>query len=137
MSSTTPRLRLDLRPERFAVTRLEAGAPVPDWASVSAFASITRTANELSVVCVESSVPNAPPARRGLRCLSVRGPLDFAQVGVLAALARPLAEAGVSIFVVSTFDTDHLFVPDESLDVALESLRRAGHVVSPTSSPSR
>lgn len=92
-------------------------------------ASVTRTGAELSVVCAQEAVPESVQAERGWRAMAVAGPLDFALTGVLASLAEPLAEAGVPIFVVSTFDTDWLLVKDDRLDDALAALRARGHEV--------
>ncbi len=122
------RLSLNLLPGNFAVCRLPAKEPVPAWA-VGDFVSITRTPEELSVVCHEDLVPAGVRSERGWRCLQVRGTLDFALVGVLASLVGPLAEAGVSVFAVSTFDTDLLLIKDASSARAIEALRAAGHEV--------
>jgi hypothetical protein len=115
----------------YAVCRLGPDAPLPSWASTGAFRSITRTAEELSVVCRQDAVPEGVRCERGWRCLRVAGTLDFSLVSVLASLLRPLADAGISAFVVSTFDTDYLLIKGEKLETAGEVLRRAGHVVWP------
>ena len=123
------RLVLTLLPEPLAVCRLPPDAALAAWAGTSEFVSITRTADELSVVCPQDAVPDCVSCERGWRCLKVAGPLQLSAVGVLAALAAPLAEAGVSVFAVSTFDTDYLLVKEENLATALEALRRAGQNV--------
>jgi hypothetical protein len=114
-----------------AVCRLDAGEPLPAWAlsGASALVSITRTTAELSVVCTQEDVPDGVRAERNWRCLMVEGPLDFSLTGVLAALLAPLAEAGVSIFALSTFDTDCLLIRAAQLDTAIAALSAAGHVV--------
>ena len=94
-----------------------------------AISSITRTADELSVVCAEAAVPDGMQAERGWRALCVDGPLDFALTGILAGLATALAEAGVSIFAVSTFDTDWLLVKEDQRAEAVRALTEAGHTV--------
>ena len=114
-------------PGRLTVCRLEADAAIPIWASAGPFFSITRTAVELSIVCAEELVPESVRAEVGWRALEVAGPLDFALTGILAAIVGPLAEAGISIFAVSTFDTDYVLVKEEMLSQALEVLRAAGH----------
>jgi hypothetical protein len=119
---------LDLLPHAYAICRLDADAPLPHWAT-RAFSSITRTASELSIVCASDDMPADVEAQRGYRGLSVRGPLDFSLVGIVAALAGALATASISIFVVSTHDTDYLFVRSADLDRALATLRGAGHTV--------
>jgi hypothetical protein len=113
----------------FAVCRLEPGAPVPGWATAGAFFSITRTADALSVVCPEEAVPGGVQCERGWRCLRVAGAIPFSAVGVLASLTTPLAEAGVSVFAVSTFDTDYLLVKAADLGRAVDILRRRGHTI--------
>jgi hypothetical protein len=113
----------------FAVCRLAADAPVPVWAVGGPFSSVTRTPDELSVVCADAAVPPALPASRGWRALRVDGPLDLALVGVMAALAAPLAAAEVSIFPIATHDTDWILVPESQLDRACDALARAGHEV--------
>jgi hypothetical protein len=120
--------QLLLLPHRLAVYRLPANQPIPPWAA-GPFTSITRTADELSVVCVEGLAPGGTKGETGWRIFQVAGPLDFSLTGILAGIANPLAEAGVSIFAVSTFDTDYLMVKDESLAKAVAALRAAGHGV--------
>lgn len=121
-------LTLDLLDGAYAVCRLDAGEPPPEWAA-GPFVSVTRTAAELSVVCPEEVVPPGVRAEGGWRCLRVRGPLGFGMTGVLAGLASPLAASGVSIFVVSTYDTDYLLVQQRDLGRAGDALARAGHSV--------
>jgi hypothetical protein len=82
----------------FAVCRLEPGAPIPIWSTADDFFSITRTADELSVVCRQDAVPDGINCERGWRCLRVAGTIPFSVVGVLASLTAPLAEAGISVF---------------------------------------
>jgi hypothetical protein len=122
-------LTLELLTGSYAVVRLDAGEPLPAWASGGPFVSVTRTDAELSVVCPQAAVPAAARAERGWRCLRVRGPLGFGMTGILASLAGPLASSGVSIFVVSTYDTDYLMVQERDLDRGSDALARAGHTV--------
>lgn len=122
-------LSLRVLADHLAVCRLPASSDVPPWAVAARFFSITRTADEMSVVCPEDSVPKGVESETGWRALQVEGPLDFSLTGVLASLAGPLAEAGVPIFALSTFETDVLLVKAERLEAAIETLRRAGHRV--------
>ena len=122
-------LDLDLTAETYAICRLKAGESLPEWASRGAFVSATRTATELSVVCASDAVPADISSKRPWRLLAVRGPLDFALTGILASLATPLADAGVSIFAMSTHDTDYLLVPEADVARAVQALRDAGHRV--------
>ena len=102
--------------------------PIPVWAfSSGGFVSITRTEEELSIVCDERLVPfEFVAVERGFRMLMVVGPLDFSLTGVMASIAGPLAEAGVSLFAISTYDTDYVLVREERLGEAVEALRGAG-----------
>lgn len=122
-------MTLHLLPGRLAVCRLPPGDAVPAWTLGHTFWSVTRTPAETSVVCPAEAVPDGVRTEPGWRALGVDGPLDFGLTGVLAALAAPLADAGVPIFVVSTYDTDYLLVPEPTLDRALATLETAGHPV--------
>lgn len=129
-------LTLTLLPGTYAICRLAPDAPEPAWARLSAagddFRSVTQTAAELSVVCPQSAVPDDVTAERGWRCLRLEGPFDLTSaIGVLAAVAGPLAEAGVGIFAVSTYDTDYVLVHQPNLDRAVAALRAAGHTIRP------
>lgn len=124
-----PHLTLTLLPETLAVCRLAPDAPLPDWAVAGPFFAVTRTRDELSVVCQQEQIPDGVTCQPGWRCLQVAGPLNFSLTGVLASLALPLAQAGVSIFALSTYDTDYLLVSETALDAALAALRNAGHAL--------
>lgn len=122
-------LTLNVLPDRLAVCRLDAQAPVPAWIEGGCLSAVVRTVDELSVVCAEQQVPSDVASERGWRALRVQGPLDFALVGVLARLLTPLAAAGVSVFTISTYDTDYVLAKEASLPMALEALRAAGHEI--------
>jgi uncharacterized protein len=113
---------------RYAVCRLAADAGAPEWA-VGPFVSVTRTHDELSVVCPEGLVPEGTKCDSGWRVLQVAGPLEFSLTGVLAAIATPLANAGIGIFAIATFDTDYVLLKEENLARATEALHGAGHGV--------
>ena len=120
---------LTAHPGRYAVCRLAPDAAVPAWAEGEGFTSVTRTAAELSIVCPDERVPERVRREDGWCLLEVHGPLDFALTGVLASLTTPLAEASISIFALSTFDTDYLLVRQTVFDRAVATLRTAGHRV--------
>lgn len=122
-----PGLTLEILPGRFAVCRLPADQPLPRLGPGPALLALVRTSDELSLVCPEQDAPQGARAETGWRALKVLGPLDFALTGVLASLAGPLALAGVSIFAVSTFDTDYLLVREAALSAARTALESAGH----------
>ncbi len=132
-SSSSPRavgrkgLDLEVLDARFAICRLDPAAEIPDWALAGSFSSISRSAAEISIVCEQQAVPQGIDCQRGWRAIQVVGPLDFSLVGVLASLALPLAKARVSLFAVSTFDTDYILVRAKKLGRALRVLRDFGH----------
>ncbi len=123
------RLNLQLLDARLAVCRLDPHAAIPDWAWQGEIASVTRTRDELSVVCSASAVPAGIKAQLGWRAFRVVGTQDFALVGILASLTAPLAEAGISLFALATFDTDYLLVQEDDLPRAIAALRARGHHV--------
>ncbi len=125
-TATRPSLRLRLLPEEMAVCQLPVGASLPNPGPCSLF-SVTQTEHEVSVVCPLELAPRAAKVEPGWRALGVVGPLDFGLTGVLASLALPLADAGIPIFVVSTYDTDYLLVRSPQLAGALEVLQADGH----------
>jgi len=112
-----------------AICRLDAGAAIPAWATAGPLWSVTRTVEEVSIVCDEAAVPQGVRAGRGWRALAVEGPMDLSTTGVLASIAGPLAAAGISLFAVSTFDTDYILVPAGRLIEAADALIAAGHEV--------
>lgn len=111
----------------YTIAKLPSDAALPAWAGNGPLFSITRTEDELSVVCLESQVPTWVRKEGGWRSLRVAGTIDFAEVGVLASLASPLAEAGIGLFVISTFDTDYLLVKEADWERTREVLIMAGH----------
>jgi hypothetical protein len=135
MSAPRRTFALVALPGEFAVCRLEPVAAIPDWAWAGGFASVTRTDDELSLICAQEGVPADTRCDRGWRCLRVEGPFDLAQTGVLAALAVPLAEAGISTLAVATYDTDYLLVRGRDLEAARAALAAAGHRYSTSAEP--
>ncbi len=119
-------LRYAVFPGSFAVLRLAPDADVPAGLLVPPFHSLTRTPAELSVVCPETAVPEGARAETGWTLLALAGPFPFELVGVLASVLGPLAAAGVSIFALSTFDTDYVLVKHERLADAVASLAAVG-----------
>ena len=124
------KLKLILMKDRLAICRLEAAETIPEWApGESGLFSVTRTAGELSIVCAETAVPPGVKCERGWRMFEIEGPFDFAATGILVSAAAPLAEAGVPIFAISTFDTDYVLVKQEHAENAVRALESAGHCV--------
>ncbi|MCQ1534851.1 ACT domain-containing protein [Methanosarcina sp. KYL-1] len=121
------KLTLSVLEGSLGVCRLDREAGVPGWALESDFYSITKTGNELSVVCPEESVPAGVKCEKGWNCLKVEGPLDFTLTGILSGLSLVLAERGISIFAVSTYDTDYILIREKDLENAVDALEGAGY----------
>ncbi len=113
----------------FAICSLKRDSPLPDWATSSDFYSITRTYDELSIVCPQDQVPAGVDINKNWRCLKVQGPLGFSITGILASISMPLSTEGVSVFVFSSYDTDHIMVKQYELEKAVEVLQKAGHTI--------
>ncbi len=126
---TQIRLTLRTLPWLLAISRMTPDSKLPEWAMAGPFRSICWTPDELSIVCEDSLVPEGVSSERGWRGLMVEGPLDFGLTGILAAVAEPLARAGISIFAISTFDTDYFLVREASFPHALRVLVEFGHSV--------
>ena len=114
---------IDLLPEKTAVCRLEHGSDVPEWAFSGEFFSVTGTPDELSVVCPQDCVPGNIMAEKEWRVFKVRGPLDFSLVGIIRTVSKVLADSGVSLFAVSTYDTDYFLVKEDKLADAVTALK--------------
>jgi uncharacterized protein len=124
-------LRFSRLPGKFTVCRLPPDAQVPDWASSALFSSVTRTADELSIVCALNSVPSEHKPKDPWVCLKLEGPFPLSEVGILASFITPLAEKGVPIFTIATYDTDYVLIGGEHAAVALQALQDAGHELLP------
>ncbi|MBM3184316.1 MAG: ACT domain-containing protein [Chlamydiae bacterium] len=117
-------LNLSVLPFSLAIVRLNPGSLIPAWAMKGEFFSVTKTSEELSIVCLEKDLPGDIKAEKDWKMFKVEGPLDFSMTGVLSSLALPLAQGKISIFAVSTYDTDDLLVKAKDLDRAVETLSR-------------
>ncbi|HEV3510339.1 MAG TPA: ACT domain-containing protein [Candidatus Sulfotelmatobacter sp.] len=115
----------------YAVVRLMPEAPIPDWAGKGEFTSITRTPDELSIVCPAANLPADVPSPHRWTCLNLRGPFPFSQTGVLLSFIEPLSANGIPIFAISTYDTDYVLVQEEFVEKALKRLQEAGHELCP------
>jgi hypothetical protein len=129
------KLTLSILESKFGICKLkdnleinpEIHPEVPSWVHGSNFFSITRTPEELSVVCEENRIPADIKAERHWKCLKIEGPLDFGLTGILAGLSRILVDCGIAIFVVSTYNTDYILVREKDLDSAVKALFEAGY----------
>jgi uncharacterized protein len=111
----------------YAIMRLASGASLPDWSMKGEFISITRTADELSIVCPVASARAGLPTSESWICLKLEGPFPFSQTGVLLSFIEPLSTNGIPIFAISTYETDYVFVQEEFVTVSVDTLQRAGH----------
>jgi hypothetical protein len=121
-------MELILLPDSLAICRLNRDAQIPDWALAGSFYALARTEDELSIVCPDGHPPSGTKTDPGWRALKVQGPLAFDEIGVLAGLTVPLAEAEIPVFVISTFDTDYLLVKELHLSRAIRLLS-SGHTI--------
>ena len=122
-------LTLSILPGEYAVSRLQSDAPPPTWAMQGEFWTVSRTSDELSVLCRAEIVPDGVQTQRGWAALKLHGPFEFTLTGILASVLNPLKDAGIGIFAVSTFDTDYVLVAQEKLTQAIQVLEAAGHQV--------
>ena len=121
------RLKFRRLREGYAILRLEPDAPIPDWAGQGEFNSISRTADELSIVCPADNLPPEIHSPERWICLRLEGPFPFSLTGVLFAFIEPLSTNGVPIFAISTYDTDYVLIPEARMGGVVDLLRKAGH----------
>ncbi|MCU1309427.1 MAG: hypothetical protein JWO20_552 [Candidatus Angelobacter sp.] len=127
--------KLSLLYPAFAICRLDPLDAIPVWALTGSFFTITRTDEELSIVCEEAVIDPEHGMTHikiepGWRCLKLQGPIPFQTTGVIASLTTALANAGISVSPIATYDTDYLFVKNERVQDAIRALKNAGHEVS-------
>ena len=120
------KLKFRLLPGRYAIVRLAPDAALPDWATKGDVTSITRTSDELSIVCPAANLPHDVHSPLRWICLKLEGPFPFSQTGVLLSFIEPLSTNNIPIFAISTYDTDYVFL-QEATPRALDALRAAGH----------
>jgi hypothetical protein len=124
---TRQALKFRQLPGLYVIIRQDSNSPVPGWAMKGEFVSITRTADELSIVCPADHIPKEFSTVPRWNCLKLKGPFPFTQTGVLLGFIEPLSSNAVPIFAISTYDTDYILIPQEHIDRALILLREAGH----------
>ena len=120
-------LVLSLLEETFSIHRLALDASLPEAVSECDFYSLSKTAEEISLVCPENIAVTSEKSNPDWKCLKVAGPLDFKLTGILSAITDVLAEEKISIFAISTFDTDYILIKREYLTTAVSALERAGY----------
>lgn len=119
-------------PARYAICQLPVDQALPAWALHHEFLSLTRTPDELSIVCPQASVPATIKSESGWICLQLQGPFPFSQTGILASFIAPLSSNAIPIFAISTYNTDYVLIQEDFLPSALAALTRAGHQLLPT-----
>lgn len=115
-------LTMKLLKEKYGVCRLDKNELIPEWAQNSDLFSITKTCDELSIICSQDDIPNNIQCEKDWRILKIEGPLDFSLIGILASISTLLAQKGISIFAISTYDTDYILVKNKDIDNAIQSL---------------
>ncbi|MDA8337420.1 MAG: ACT domain-containing protein [Peptococcaceae bacterium] len=126
----TDKLILLVLPGQFAVCRMDSGREIPGWATDNSFFSVTRTPGELSVICPQDKVPSGIECEMSFRIIRVSGPLSLSLIGLIASISRVIANVGVSLLSISTYETDYILVKDKDLESALAALSREGWQVS-------
>lgn len=129
MNTELHSITLEQASGEYAVSRLDATAPIPAWADGDGFVSISRSRQELSIVCAAARVPPGTVSEREWRCWRFVGPFAFGATGIVLSVVRPLSLGGLGVFVVSTYDGDHLLLKTQDLPDAIRLLNDAGHVL--------
>ena len=119
---TNKKLNMKLLEGKYGVCRLSTDEAVPSWAFKGEFFSITKTEDELSIVCLEENISEKIKSEKGWRVLKVEGPLDFSLVGILSKISGLMAKNNISIFAISTYDTDYILIKDENIKKAIKVL---------------
>lgn len=122
-------------PGTYAIVRLAPGVPLPEWATKGEFTSITRTPEELSLVCLTENLPPDVHSSHRWLCLKLEGPFPFALTGILLSFIEPLSGNGIPIFAISTFDTDYVLIQEDWAGAAISALQAAGHELPDNSTP--
>ena len=122
-------LQLSLLKDKYGICTLPNTAPIPDWALTQSLASITRTEKELTIVCRLEILPSQYQSDLKWRCFKIDGSFDLNQIGVISSISSPLADAGISIYVISTYDTDYFLIQEHNLDQTISALSNSGHSI--------
>ena len=122
-------LQLSLLKDKYGICTLPNTAPIPDWALTQSLASITRTEKELTIVCRLEILPSQYQSDLKWRCFKIDGSFDLNQIGVISSISSPLAHAGISIYVISTYDTDYFLIQEQNLEQTISVLSNSGHSI--------
>lgn len=121
-------LRLCAVPGIYGVARLGPASPIPSWFDGPGFSALMRADDELTLLCLQERIPDIVEAERNWRCFRSLGPIPFDATGIVQALIEPLSRQGIGVFVVCTFDGEHVLVSDSDWARSLSLLEQAGHV---------
>lgn len=125
----TKKFTLFLLPVKLGICHFDKNKPIPSWATENSdFFSLTKTPNELSVLCPQDKIPGGILVEKNWRVFQVKGPLGFSLAGIVASLSKPLAEAGISILYISTYETEHIFVQEKDLQKAKKVFKNFCHL---------
>lgn len=127
-SSKNP-ITLRTVPGRYAIARLAQDAQVPDWANGSGLSAAIRADDELTIVCLQDRIPDGVKVAPNWRCLRSIGPFAFDASGIVLSIISPLSTQGVGVFVICTFDGEHILVAEKQWEQSLVLLREAGHLL--------
>lgn len=116
------KLTMKLLNKKYSVCRLDKNDTMPTWALQGDFFSITKTKDELSIVCLQENIPDNIKCEKDWRILKVEGLLDFSLVGILASISSLMAQQQISIFALSTYDTDYILVKEKNIEAAINTL---------------
>jgi len=122
-------LQLSLLKDKYGICTLPNTAPIPDWALTQSLASITRTEKELTIVCRLEILPSQYQSDLNWRCFKIDGSFDLNQIGVISSISSPLADSGISIYVISTYDTDYFLIKEQNLEKTISVLSNSGHAI--------
>lgn len=122
-------LKMKLLNGKYGVCRFESGESIPPWSYGEGFVSVTQTEDELSIVCRMDRIPNGIVCEENWRILKVLGPLDFSLVGILSNISKVLADEDISIFAISTYDTDYILIKDSNLEDSIQALEIGGYEI--------
>jgi len=122
-------LKLRHLPDTYGIARLEASSPIPPWADGGGFVSISRSEDELSIVCQQTRFPDSVPSSLNWVCFKLVGPFAFDETGIVASVVTPLSTGGIGVFVVSTYDGDHVLIKSQDLERSKTLWENAGHTI--------
>jgi hypothetical protein len=126
---TQRKLKLSLLKDKYGICSLPATTPIPDWALKESLISITRTKEELTIVCRQDLIPSQIQCDPNWRCFRIDGAFDLNQTGVISSISSPLANAGISIYVISTYNTDYFLVKEENVNQTISVLSSSAHSI--------